>query len=91
MEYTPIIHEALFPPPPPPARGQLASRSGDLTGPADGGTSKDLEREAFNAELDRVAAALEKVSHTHVLCRSMLIVLYCGCICGIVAVHDTIL
>lgn len=61
VEYTPIVDEALFPPPPPPARGQLASRSGDFLAPADGGTPKDLEREAFNAELDRVAAALEKV------------------------------
>ena len=61
VEYTPIVDEALFPPPPPPARGQLAGRSGDLTAVADGGTPKDLEREAFNAELDRVAAALEKV------------------------------
>ena len=59
--YNPIVDEALFPPPPPPARGQLAGRSGDLAAPADGGTPKDLEREAFNAELDRVAAALEKV------------------------------
>lgn len=68
VEYTPIIDEALFPPPPPPAKGQLASRSGDLTGSAEGGTPKDLEREAFNAELDRVAAALEKVNSTHVVC-----------------------
>ena len=60
VEYSPIVDEALFPPPP-PTRGQLAGRSGDLTMPADGGTPKDLEREAFNAELDRVAAALEKV------------------------------
>ena len=68
VEYTPIVDEALFPPPPPPTRCQLAGRSGDLTVPADGGTPKDLEREAFNAELDRVAAALEKVcSARHLL------------------------
>lgn len=62
VEYTPVVDEALFPPPPPPTRGHLGDRSGDLT--ADGGTPKDLEREAFNAELDRVAAALEKVNST---------------------------
>ena len=61
VEYTPIVDEVLFPPPPPPARGQLAGRSGDFFALADGGIPKDLEREAFNAELDRVAAALEKV------------------------------
>jgi len=60
VEYTPIIDEGLFPPPP-PTRGQLAGRGGDLTGPVDGGTPKDLEREAFNAELDRLAADLDKV------------------------------
>ncbi len=58
VEYTPIIDEALFPPPPPSSRG---GRGGNLTGPADGGTPKDLEREAFNAELDRLAADLDKV------------------------------
>lgn len=37
-------------------RGQLGSRSGD------GSTLKDSEREAFNAELDRIAAAREEVT-----------------------------
>ena len=55
------MDEALFPPPP-PSRGPLAGRGGDLTGPADGGAHKDLEREAFNAELDRLAAALDQVT-----------------------------
>ncbi|KAL0023373.1 hypothetical protein WJX77_012324 [Trebouxia sp. C0004] len=57
VEYIPIIDEALFPPPPPSSMG---GRGGNLTGPADGGTPKDLEREAFNAELDRLAADLDK-------------------------------
>ena len=55
-EYAPLVDDALFPPPPPTGRG----RRGDLIG-QDGGTPKDLEREAFNAELDRLAADLDKV------------------------------
>lgn len=61
-EYTPVVDEALFPPPPPSGRGGLSGRGGNLTGPSDDGTPKDLEREAFNAELDRLAADLEKVA-----------------------------
>lgn len=65
VEYTPVIDETLFP----SSGGQLGGRGGDLTGPADGGTPKDLEREAFNAELDRLAADLDKVGWFHLALR----------------------
>ena len=42
-------------------RGQLASRPSDVAVQAGGSNPKDLEREAFNAELDRIAAAREEV------------------------------
>ena len=57
-EYSSVVDDGLFPPAPPSAK---SGRRGDLVGQADGETPKDLEREAFNAELDRLAADLDKV------------------------------
>ena len=61
MEYTALADEGLFPPPPPP-RGHGAGKGGYSNQNEDPFQPKDLEREAFNAELDRLAANLDKVN-----------------------------
>ena len=53
--------EDLFPPPPPRgAKGPGAAYPEDRSR----GAEADPEREAFNAELDKLASEMEKVSHT---------------------------
>jgi hypothetical protein len=52
----------LFPPPPPPKSGAGAHNPGPVDGDGD---EEDLERKAFEEELARVAAELEKVCPRH--------------------------
>ena len=61
VEYTALADEGLFPPPPAP-RGHGAGKGGYSNQNEDPFQPKDLEREAFNAELDRLAANLDKVN-----------------------------